>query len=306
MTRRGGLVLLCVLVGSLAFASVCEAELRDSLAGWDEAGVATGLDAARVLERAVTLVEPALPRLAVVGDLPIDPGHAALDTVRYLAERRLLPPDWDPDTISAEAWSAMLSRFLAWYGLAPFEAEPPRTDGDLVVDGARALASVSAAIRPAAVLATEPTRDAGLAFRGVIMNWTVYPRLVVFRPGADTERSVDTAKAIASLETCARRIHHYFSAPEATAIQLFLANNRARMIVVGSAPSSSRSWPYWVESGDEVGVFTFDDPRIADVDAYSVVFDGPAIGLAALVRLLPGIRTNVSPLGLRQYLQTPH
>lgn len=305
MTRRGGIILLCVLFASLAFANVCQTELHDSIDGWGDAEVATGLDAARVLERAVELVEPAMPRLAVVGGLPLGPGHAGLDSVLFLAERSLLPSDWGPGVIDADVWSAMLSRFSAWYGLDPFETGPPETDADLVADAARVLASVSAVIRPAAVLATDRLSETGLAFRGVIMNWTVYPRLVVFRPEAGATGRVDTAQAIASLETCARRIEHYFSAPEATARQLFLANNRASMVVVGSTPSRSRSWPYWVESGDEVRAFTFDDAQIADMEAYSVVFDGPAIGIAALIRLLPRIRTNVSPLGLRQYLQTP-
>lgn len=307
---RAALTVLVVALGSWALAGVCMSELEDvALVQYDAnspTGLApTGLAAARLLERAVTLVEPALPGLVAVRDAPVEVIHPDFATVMFLAERRLLPSSWSPDAIDAETWSDMLSRFLAWYDIDPYMADIPGTHQDLITDTASVLASVSAAIRPAAVLASDPLRESGLAFRALIMNWSVYPRLVVFRSDADIDGRVDTGRAIASMETCARRIRHYFSASEETATRLFLANQRADMIVVGSVPADSRRWPWWVPSGDEVGVFAFEHAAVEELSAYSVVFDGPAISIPALVRLLPRIRTNVSPLGLREYLQSP-
>lgn len=281
--------------------------------------VASGLDAAGLLRRAVDLAEPALPRLVTVTDraVPVDAGEFGFEDARFLAERNLLPVAWNPDALEPGVWSDMLNRFTAWYGLPPVAHDEPVSDADLLADLASTLERVSGVVRPVALFA-DLADGAGHAFRGVIWNWSVYPRLLVFRPDSEHAFEGSPMQSMAALENCVRRIRHYFAAPVTTAQRLFLANNRAQMVIVAGEPTADASeaeasdegvspddWPVWVDSGDELAAFTFRHPSTADLAAYSAVFAGPSIGLGALARLLPRIRTNVSPFELRRYLQTP-
>lgn len=295
---------LLLLLAPLAAAQVCRDELVGALPDRSLDRPATGVDAALVLLRAVQLVEPALPPLARVDDVGLDESHPAYGAVRYLRERGLLPPSWQPEELAAEAWREMNSRFLGWYELGGPLPDAPVTVGDLVDDMARTLARVGQAVRPAALLAWDPEDDDRISFWAIIWNWTVYPRLLVFRPDPGVDLSRSPRDALPHLSNCAVRVAAYVTAPEGTAKDLFLAHNESRMYVVATQPEKP-GWPLLVEQGAELDAFAFALPELEGAEVYAAVFDGPEVGFGTLLRLMTSVRTNLSPAGFLNHLQTP-
>lgn len=289
---------------SFATAQVCQPDLWASLSSDARDRPPTGIDAARLLKRAVDIVEPALPPLQGVGELPLPTDHPDYRVVRFLAERKLLPDGWQPDELEAGSWSTMLKRFAAWYELPQVSRELPATTTDLVVQLSSLLAEVSNAIRPAALLATDPNDRNRTTFWAIIWNWTVYPRLLVVKPDASLERSTPR-DVMPRLSNCAVSVSAYISAPEETAKSLFLTHNDSRMYVVASEPQRPNSWPYEVPGGDELDAFVYRLAGLEGVNVYAAVFDGPDVGLVTLLGMMSRVRTNISPLALSRYLQTP-
>ncbi len=304
--RRLLLVLAAVVVvGSTAAAQICVSDLRGALTDLSTDRPATGIDAALVLERAVKLVEPALPRMVVVHQIPVPKSSLNYDDVLYLAERRVLPASWRPGSIDAATWQTMLDRFQSWYKVAPFKVHDPKRVSDILLDGATALERVSKAIRPAALLASDPNDPKRIAFWAIIWNWTVYPRLIVLHPRSDVTLANGPEAALSHMGDCAVHISSYILAPAQDAARLFLATNQSRMYVVGSVPSGGTSWPKEVPTGQEVDAFAFRSPLVAKLDTYAAVFDGPKVGFRTVLGLLPKLHTNMSPTRFLSYMKTP-
>ncbi len=286
-----------------ALAQVCQAELS---ADFDQASLGrapTGLDAAAALRRAVELVEPALPPLQYDKPVPVDTSAAGYANVRYLVERKLLPKSWTEGELTGETWAAMLDAFLAWYQLSPGRFDAPADVAELLADMSEVLGRVSRAIRPAGLLATDPSDGRRTSFWAIIWNWTVYPRLLVVRPDPDV--GTRPADALAALSNCAVHVTAYISAPEETAKSLFLTHNSSRMYVVASQPGKNGFWPYEVAPGDELAAFAFELPDLSGVHVYAAVFDGPEVGFGTLLGLMWRVRTNVAPTALLGFLSTP-
>lgn len=297
------LTLLILLPWQAAFAQVCSTELVSSLHDTALERPATGIDAALALKRAVELVEPALPPLRTGSAVPLPDGDADYEAVRYLADRRLLPSSWEPEQLDAVTWATMLSTFLGWYKLGPVQPGAPATVDELVADLSDVLTRVSYTIRPAALLATDPSNGGRTVFWAIIWNWTVYPRLLVLRPSGDAyARPRDV---LPSLSNCAVAISAYISAPQDTAQRLFLTHNTSRMYLVAAKPGSDAGWPVEVPPGEELEAFVYRLPGLRGVDVYAAVFDGPSVGIGTLLGMLPRIRTNISPFSLSRYLETP-
>lgn len=304
--RRGGtasLLLLLLCAWQVAGAQVCRSELVSSLHNTALERPATGIDAALALKRAVELVEPALPPLRTGGAVPLPDTDLNFAAVRYLADRRLLPNTWQPDQIDAATWASMLSTFLSWYKLGPVQPGAPATVGDLVSDLSDVLTRVSYTIRPAALLATDPSNGGRTVFWAIIWNWTVYPRLLVLRPSGDAH--AQPRDVLPLLGNCAVAISAYISAPQDTATRLFLTHNTSRMYVVAGRPGAEASWPLEVPPGEELEAFVYRLPGLRGMDVYAAVFDGPSVGFGTLLGMLPRIRTNISPFNLGRYLETP-
>jgi len=299
-----------VAVAAPAFAAaaetpICQPELRASLTDLSVDRPATGMDAALVLERAVKLVEPALPALVHVSSVPVEQGSAHYYDVLYLAERRLLPGSWQPGAIDAKTWKTMLDRFQSWYKVDGGDVAQPETVGDLIDEAGVALGRVSQAIRPAALLASDPNDSTKIAFWAIIWNWTVYPRLIVLRPRQDVDLSNGPKAALDHMGDCAVNVASYVMAQAGDASQLFLATNQSRMYVVASVPGRGQHWPEEVASGKELDAFAFQAPMVEDLDVYAAVFDGPEVGFTKVLGLLPKLRTNMSPIRFLNYMKTP-
>lgn len=300
---RVALFAAALTASAASAADICRPELLGTLTDTELNRPATGADAAMLLKRAVELIEPALPALRRSNALPVESGHPAYSSVRYLHERRLLPAAWNPDSIEVGVWQEMLAGFLGWYKLSGQLPDAPVTAGDLLDDTMAALQRASDAVRPAALLATDPADNRRLSFWAVIWNWTVYPRLLVFRP--DEDLSLDDLRgALVALGTCALRVENYVTAPQETATQLFLAHNDSRMYVVASRPDPG-TWPYSVAPGEELDAFGFSLSELDGVRLYAAVFDGPAAGVGTILGLMSRVRTNMSPFTFFQHLEIP-
>lgn len=296
---------MCLALLTTAAAQVCLDELSGALLDTQLERPATGIDAALALKRAVDLVEPALPQLRTGGTIPLAEDHPAYSAVKFLQDRRLLAPNWSPETLDQQSWNAMLSAFLAWYDLEGPLPDAPSTAADVVNDMATVLAEVSGAIRPAALLASDPEDGDRLSFWAIIWNWTVYPRLLVVRPEEGVELGRDPRDVLPSLGNCAVTVDRYISAPQDKAKSLFLTHNDSRMYVVASVPQGAVTWPLEVEPGSELQAFDFTLPALDGVRIYAAVFDGPEIGVGKVLGLMTSVRTNLSPAGFISHMQTP-
>lgn len=298
--RFGFLVTLLVL-SSFANAQRCQAELAQK-AGTLPTDTPPGVMAAELLARAVEMVEPALPPIvwgAPSGDAP--PEYSA---ARYLEERRLLPEEWRPDSLRPEVWQEMLESFLAWYELDGVSTDGRLHIAGLVEDLSVVLDRVAAAVRPLMLVASDSRDRSRVAFLGLVWNWTVYPRLIVLRPDEELSLADGAARLLDDVANCAVDLHHYVLAPEDTALDLFLTHADARMYVVGSEPQLSE-WPLLVPSGEEREYFGFESPDVEHLTAFAAAFDGPSLGLGAMFRMLPRLRTNLPPTRLPGLLSTP-
>lgn len=307
MRRLPSLVVLLLLfaLATAANAQICVPELRSALSDLSAERPGTGIDAAVLLKRAVDLVEPGMPPFKAGATGPLSEDDPNADVVRFLAQRNLLPGGWSPDTLSREAWQAMIDRFLGWYDVERFEVHEPAGIGDLLFDVATALDGVSRAVRPAALIAADPDDPDRIAFLAIIWNWTSYPRLLVYRPREDLSLAEGPRAVLPKLGNCAVSVENYVTAPAATAAKLFLANNNSRMYVVGSVPARPGAWPMEVKAGEELDVFAFRSEALSGLSQYSAVFDGPEVGIGTVLGLLPRLRTNLSPTGFLSFMQTP-
>jgi hypothetical protein len=258
------------------------------------------------LAAAVRLLEPALPRTLVTAGIELPPEHPHYEDLLYLRERRVLPRGVEADALSPEAWQGALDVIAGWYDLPGVAAGDPADDAAVAADLASLLAQVRRAVRPAALIAWTPEDRSQLAFRGLVWNWSAYPRLVVWRVDPEDDRvGTDLRAAARTLSTCAYEVDAFVAASAPVARDLFLAENRARMYLVGSEPDLPGAWPMEVPAGEEVEVFAFTHPLVASLDAYSAVFVGDAAPLLTMARLLPQVRTNLSPIGLARLLALP-
>lgn len=255
------------------------------------------------LADAVRLLEPSLPVLLNPSRLALPPEHPAYEDLRYLRERRVIPADARVDPLTPEVWREALAVVSGWYRIAALATGDPNVPGVAARDVQTLIASVSRAVRPLALIAWEPSADSQLAFLGLVWNWSVYPRVIVFRENAGMARNLtDTAR---SLSNCAFPVTDYVAASAPVARDLFLAYDVATMYIVGSQPDPGGRWPEPVPAGEELAVFAFNHPLVADLQQFSAVFVGDPAPLLTFVRLLPQLRTNLTPLGLPRVLATP-
>ncbi len=301
LKRALGMVVAAFL--ALASAQTCQSELQEVVGADRLESPATGLDAALLMQAAVSLVEPALPAM-MRPNVEVAEDHPDREAVRQVAGWGLLPSSWTPEDLSAEEWRYMNRRFLAWYkqdGPVPSDVG---TVGELVEDLSLTLDRVSDSVRPAALLASDQDDGGRLSFMAIIWNWTVYPRLLVFRPERGIDLQGEPRDVLPHLSNCAVHVTAYLTAPEETAKDLFLAHNDSRMYVVATEPGTG-GLPIEVPAGSELEAFAFEMPELGRASIYAAVFDGPEVGFATLIGLLSRVKTNVSPVSIMSYMQTP-
>jgi hypothetical protein len=258
------------------------------------------------LAATVRLLEPAMPRLLITARLELPAEHPDYADLLYLRERRVIARGAEVDPMTPEVWQAALDVVAGWYRAPPVRGGDPADPVAVARDLADLVERAGRAVRPVALIAWTPEDRQRLAFLGMVWNWSSYPRLIVFRLDPDDDRVDANLGGMARrLDTCAFAVRDYVAASAPVARDLFLAENRARMFIVGSEPDLPGAWPVEVPQGEEVGVFAFTHPLVASLDAYAAVFVGDPAPVLTFARLLPSVRTNLSPLGLTRVLVTP-
>jgi len=258
------------------------------------------------LAATVRLLEPAMPRLLITARLELPADHPDYGDLLYLRERRVIARGAQVDPMAPEVWQSALDVVAGWYGASAPRAGDPGDPAAVARDLAELVERVGRAVRPVALIAWAPEDRQRLAFLAMVWNWSSYPRLIVYRLDPDDAR-VDARLAgmARRLDTCAFAVRDYVAASAPVARDLFLAENRARMFIVGSEPDLPGAWPVEVPRGEEIAVFAFEHPLVASLDAYAAVFVGDPAPVLTFARLLPFVRTNLSPIGLTRVLVTP-
>ena len=287
---------------SMVAAQDCLGELQGGLSSDQLAAVATGEDAATMLYRAVSLLEPDLPKLyATPSQLPVDALHSAYAPVKQLLEWGLLPDEWQPENLEPSVWQAMLNDLRAWYDLAPLTLSEPLTLENLLSALDELIRVVAPTLKPVALVASEANGN-GVAFWAMIRNDSVYPRMIVMRPpdsGVSVEGGVRSV--LPFMGNCVHSLSNYIYASADTARNLFLSHNTSRMYVVGSTPQAFDSFVL-VPEGEETAYLTFIDGEVDALESYSVVFAGRGTNPIKIMGLLPRVRTNMSPAEVISFL----
>ncbi len=279
------------ILSSIAFSQSCLPELRGELS--DEALLepATGTDAVVFIQRAMTLLEPALPKLAY---LPSDFAYLDNEAAVYVGTRGLLSPFWEPDTLTPESWQDLVQGLAGWYDLEPI-ATPDLKKASLIATLDDLVLRAAATLRPVALIASAQEDKNKVAFWAIIRNDSIYPRIIVYRPSDEAiglEQGV--ANALPLLGNCALRLENYIYASENTARDLFLSNNTAKMYVAATQPETSAD-PELVPSGEETEYLTFQVSALEGYSAFAALFEGSGVGPMMVMRLLPRVRTNMNP-----------
>ena len=296
------LVLSLVCLLGLTYAQRCSTELRAGLSANELAQPADGRRAAELLKRAVELLEPSLPPLQRVTDLPVaadDPDRALF---AYLADRDLLSPSWSAGTFSFDAWAAALSKLASWYELpAPTLTDRTPSGSDLLASLEPIFESAGAYLDPVAVFAFDPADPSRISFWATLRNG-VYPRLIVVRPPAEPVNvQEDVAGAMARLSDCVVSIQNYVYAAADTAEQLFITTNESRLVILAAEPPSPQEI-LETPPGDETAYLSFTAPEVADKKRYTALFLGPNVGFMTILRLIPQLRTNMSPQAILRFV----
>jgi hypothetical protein len=302
MLTRTLTILLASLVLSLAAAQRCLPELSADATPGDLAATASAEDAAMYLRRAVELLEPALPVLMGGPDTHgLVPGEPGFDDALYLASRLLLPASWAPGELGEVVWADMLQGVAAMYAVvAPAPSGLSR--GELIRDLSLLIDRAVPTLDPVVLIAASGSDPSRIGFLAIIRNDSVYPRLIVMRPPAGAfDLSRGPTPVLPALETCAMPLERFISAREETATRLYLANSEARMVVVDIS-SSPQFAPHWVEAGEELDYLRLAHPYTASLDRFSVVFVGPGPAMTTVLRIIPQLRTNMSPREIVQFV----
>lgn len=306
--RRWLLLGLLLLAGSAtglaAPEGTCRLELSQLASGLP-ADMPAGTFAAQLLAGAVELVEPALPAWRGNMRIPLEQNQAGYGAVSYLVARDLLPDSWRAAELTPAVWQDMLGRFLDWYALTlpplPASASGSLTREQIVTDLIEALGLVAGAVRPVAIIASDSGVD--VAFLALLWNWTVYPRLLVWR-GDALSLAEGPENLLPTVSTCAVQVERYVLAPVQTAWQLFTGTGGATMYILGSEPSR-RNWPLPVAQDDVLEYLQFEPVEVRGLNVFAAVFDGQELGVGAILRLVRQVRTNVAPAGILGFLSSP-
>lgn len=293
---------LALFVTSSAYASsnLCSLE---SVALRDDAPV--GPVAVQAVADTLRTLEPSLPRTRRIGGSDEDAGDTLERDVRYLAERGLLPSSFDPSGFDEASWQVLVEAILAGYGLPPLTVEEQITPETLEAELDLVVSRILAVIRPVVLLAWDPEDGDRIAFVGLVLNWSPYPRLVVMRPPDGWTMREGARELAGRVSLCGVAVRDWVSAPAPVARGLFIQHaDDAPMYVVGSDPDRG-GWPYRVPAGEEIDVFAFEHPEVADLERFSAVFAAEPLGIIHVARLLPQVRTNLSPMGFLRAMQTP-
>lgn len=146
-----------------------------------------------------------------------------------------------------------------------------------------------------ALITTDGRKRRHATFAAVHWPSPLAPRLRVVRIPPEL-RGVQNREAVLELlGTCAVEVDEWISVPEDVAERFLEENVRAAMLVMARDPRSGAAIERWVEPENLIAALRFEDPRTADLDAFSAWFAGEGPGPLEVTRLLPRLRGSLGP-----------
>lgn len=285
--------LAALSLGSSQAQEICADHLRAAFAeDAAPARVATALARA-----ALTAIEPALPEDRRVSQEWDDPDAA------WLQRRGFLPNGWNEEELDLALWASLLANLQVPYHVEPREVSGSADPSALFDDVARALTATAAALRPLALVATEPGDEQAVAFAGVIWNWTPYPRLLVFEPSElvfAADGSIDPV--LASLGTCAWQPDAYLTTNADNAANYYLGNTEATMRLLATDQGHVGET---IPEDQERDVLAFRHEALDGARIASVGFEGPGPSVGQVAGLISRVRTNLGVFDMGHFLAFP-
>jgi len=295
------LFFVLLFLTGFGLAQSCLTELQTNLSENDLSETVTGLEAAVYLKQAVSLLEPALPQTTNLPDwFGLDASSDAYPVAKWLAERNLLSPEWQAESLEAPVWQAMLNSLAGWYDTQQvFSGDLNHQNVTLSLS--QLITSIKPNLNPVGVIASAESNNKEVAFWAVIRNDSIYPRLIVYKPHETTvDLNQGVKSALGYLESCAMSVNHYLFAQENVAKNLFLSNLNGEMYIVATEPSLN-STVTRIAEGLETDFLTFQNAETSNLNSYAAVFAGDRIAPTTLMRLLPRIRTNMNPKQILEF-----
>ncbi|MEX2502666.1 MAG: hypothetical protein WD336_09835, partial [Trueperaceae bacterium] len=259
--------------------------------------------ATALVRAAVHALEPAYPATRDAAGWS-DPNAA------WLERRRLLPAGWDEDRLTPEAWAELLRLLQEPYGVTPRTPSGEVDVATLVEEASVALAAGANAVRPLAIVATEPNDRIRVAFVTVIWNWTPHPRLLAYRAdGWSLGEDREVGPVLDRIATCAWRPSAWMTTDADSAASYYTGASDAGLRVVGTDRDGTAQRPdrarYDVPDEERIATLRFEVPDLNGARVASLEFVGGGPGVAEVLGLLTSVRTNLGLFDVGHYLAIP-
>ncbi len=293
-------LILLFLFASFGTTQKCIDELKAGLSDEMLLETSTTRAAAKLLKKTVELLEPAMPPLADAHVTALSLDDPDYPTIKFLADRQILPDTWQDGELNAPLWRAMLLNIVQWYEILPIRISSEALTNQQLIDHLSTLINrASVTIHPL-VLAGVDQND--ISFVGIIKNDPPYPRLIVIKPPEGIDISSNFQNIFSYIGNCASNFVNYVHGPSIAARQLFLTHNSSSMYVFKTDPTKFESW-IEVPQGEEVPYLEFTNPNVADLGNYTALFSGSGPGIFTLMQIVPQFRTNMSPREIINFIQ---
>lgn len=299
------LILLGVLLFPFALATTCS---WPGITSPERASHApTGYDFAAYFQRGLSLIEPSLPRLQradakrFAGASSEELKQAAL----FVAERKLIFGNFSETVLSPEAWRRAVTELYSWYHVNATPPPWPRTVAELEEATKTVFETVSKALRPVLLIATDPNDSERISFWAYLWNWTPYPRVIVFPPNDNVRTSKNNTEAMAAASNCLITVEHYIVAEESVARSLFLDHYDSDVKIVQTEPASSLVGTT-VPAGREIEVFLFQYPGMEALQSVALTFSGPSAGVFDILSGISKVKTNIGIFNISHMFALPH
>lgn len=293
-----------LLIFQIALSQVCYEELTQDFDPETLSERATGHDAAIIFKRALEIIEPALPPFqAGVNDNKalntVPTNHPDYDLYKFVSERFMLPDTWNPDEITRNPVHRMLKRMHGWYKLdEPREPDQWYSKEDIINDLTATFNQLIEANKNegVAIVAAKDRKANELSFLALVRLTGPYPRMMVYNPPTDEVIDINSSltNVFPYLENCLYELDDYIYANSTTAQRLFITNNESQMYILNTEPKVLEG-VYLVPQGQEIDYFEYSAPVLQGSERYVALFDGPTPNPLTIARLMPNVRTNMTP-----------
>ena len=302
--RKVFLILLFFITGlNATVAQQCINELSAGLSDEMLLEPATTRVASRLFKQAVELLEPAMPPFDDVYLTLLNPDDPDYSVLKYLADRQILPENWQDGELDPQLWRAMLLKVVQWYDVLPINVSREGLNNQQLIDNLSTLIDrASETISPLILAGVNSQQDNDFSFLSILRNDPPYPRLIVVKPVEEIDISQSFENIFTYVGNCASKFSNYVYGPSPAARQLFLTHNSSSMYVFKTDATGLENW-LEVPQGQEVAYLEFINADVANLNYYAALFNGSGPNIFTLMQIVPQLRTNMSPRAIIQFVQ---